>query len=127
MAGDISLFRSSAEYYTAFKRYSVLPQVHLRIGNLQKAWGEINYGFRFPGIAPANEFELLMGIRGGKGNLLRIGTSSYHAIVVRPEFYINNKIGIEPYVGLFGSLFSSSYTDQGGLQGGLNLHYRIHK
>lgn len=126
LAGDISVFRDSGRPLTAFKRYSVLPQFHFRVGNLNNAWGEFNYGFRFPGVSPANEFELLLGIRGDKGNLVRVGTSAFNAIVIRPEFYINDKIGIEPYVGLFGPMIGSSYTDRaGGLQGGLNLHYRI--
>jgi hypothetical protein len=126
--GDISLFRSP-EYsapLTAFKRYSVLPQTHLRFGNLNKFWGEFNLGYRFPGFSPATEFELLLGIRGPNRNLVRVGTSAYHAFVVRPEFYINNTIGIEPYIGLGGSLFSGSYTDRNGFEGGLNLHYRLY-
>jgi hypothetical protein len=127
LAGDISLY-SPYEYskpFTVFRRYSVLPQTHLRIGNLQTVWGEFNYGFRFPGVAPANEYELLLGIRGEKGNALRIGTSAYTAIVIRPEFYINNKFIIEPFAGLFGPMFSNHYMKRMGFQGGVNLHYRI--
>jgi prolipoprotein diacylglyceryltransferase len=127
--GDISLFRPP-EYtapLTIFRRYSVLPQAHLRFGNMNKVWGEFNLGYRFPGFAPATEFEVLLGIRGPKGNLVRFGTSAYHALVIRPEFYINKKFGIEPYVGLGGPLFSGSFTERKGVEGGLNLHYRIYK
>ena len=61
MAGDISLYRpyGSTACFTAFERYSVLPQVHFRVGNHHKTWGEFNYGLRFPGVSPGNEYELL--------------------------------------------------------------------
>jgi len=127
IAGDISLFRpyDYERPFTVFRRYSVLPQAHLRIGNFQKVWGEFNYGYRFPGIAPTNEYELLLGIRGQQGHLVRLGTSTYNAVVIRPEFYINDRFAIEPYVGLMGPLFSEQYTKRIGYQGGVNLHYRI--
>lgn len=129
LAGDISLFGpyDSNKPFTVFRRYSVLPQAHLRIGNLQKVWGEYNYGYRFPGIAPANEYEILLGFRGQKGNLVRIGTAAYSGLVIYPEFFINDKFVIEPYLGLLGPMFSDSYTDNTGIQGGVNLHYRIQK
>ena len=126
LAGDISVFRDSGRPLTAFKRYRVLPQVHFRVGRLNNAWVEFNYGFRFPGTAPANEYELLLGIRGEHGNLVRVGTSAFNAIVIRPEFFVNEKIGVEPYVGFFGPMISNTYTDRaGGFHGGVNLHYRI--
>jgi len=127
-AGDISLFRGEnyAKPFSAFDRYQMLPTVHLRIGNLERTWGEFNYGYRFPGFAPSNEFEMILGVYGYNGNILRLGTSSYHAIVLRPEFNIQNRVIIEPYIGMLGPLFSGTYMDRMGYQGGINLRYRIY-
>jgi len=127
-AGDISLFHGEnyAKPFSTFTRYSLLPMVHLRTGNLEHVWGEFNYGYRFPGFAPSNEFEILLGVHGYNGNILRAGTSSYHALVLRPEFNIQNKVFIEPYIGILGPLFSGSYMNRMGYQGGLNLRYRIY-
>jgi len=125
LAGDISVFRGGYRPFTAFKRYNVLPQVHFRVGNLDKVWSEFNYGFRFPGISPADEYELLMGIKGKKGNSILFGTSAFHALVIRPEIKLSNTIRLEPYAEFFGPLFSGSYIDNSGIEGGLNLHYRI--
>ncbi len=126
--GDISLFRGEGidKPYTAFKRYMALPMVHLRAGNLERVWGEFNYGYRFPGFAPSNEFELLLGVHGNNGHNIRVGTSSFHTLVFRPEFIIQNKIIVEPYIGLLGPLISGGYMDRGGYQGGLNLRYRLY-
>jgi hypothetical protein len=127
--GDISLFRGYVYYkpsFTAFQRYSALPMVHLRAGNLERVWGEFNYCYRFPGFAPSNEFELLLGVNLSNGDIIRVGTSSFHALVFRAECNIQNKFIIEPYIGLFGPLMSGSYVDTGGYQGGLNLRYRLY-
>lgn len=128
LAGEINVFREPNMYSGSLemtKKFNILPQFHFRVGNLNKVWGEFNYGHRFPGVSPANEFDLLLGIRGEKGNLVRFGTSAYHAVVVRPEFYINKIFGIEPYFGFGGPLFSSSFTKRNGIEAGLNLHYQI--
>lgn len=130
MVGDMYLYRDPGYYDTSIplsilKNYSLLPKFHFRVGNLKKTWGEVNYGFKFPGVSPASEFEILMGVRGENGNLVRIGTSAFHAIVIRPKFYIKGNLGIEPYFGLFGPLINESFTDRNGIEAGVNLHYRI--
>ena len=86
-----------------------------------------NYANRFPGFAPANESEILVGFRGPQGNSERLDTSAYNLLIVRPKFYIKNTFGIEPYFGLGGPLFSNSYMWRKGLQAGLNLHYRVNQ
>lgn len=125
LVGDISVYRP--ESYQILEQYNILPQFHLRYGNLKKVWTELNYGTRFPGISPATEFEWLLGIRGKQGNLVRFGTSAQHALVVRPEFYINDNIAIEPFFGIGGAMFSNSFSDRKGIEGGLNLHYMINQ
>lgn len=125
--GDNSVIRGE-DYnapLTLYKRFRLLPMAHLRVGNLNKTWGEFNYAYRFPGFSPANEYEFLIGFRGPQGNSVRIGTAAFSGLVIRPKFYVKNSFGIEPYFGIGGPMFSNSYMNRKGVQAGLNLHFRV--
>lgn len=131
-AGEFSLYNNPEEHYSNVEQFSstlkevqFLPQFHFRLGHLGTVWGEFNYAHRFPGISPASELEFLLGVNIKNGNLLRIGASSYHYLVIRPQFSLNNSIAIEPYIGLGGSLFKSVYSNQSGFEAGLNFHYKL--
>ena len=132
MLGNFSLFHVNPEERSnanspigTLNNYFILPQFHFRLGHLGTVWGEFNYAYRFPGISPASEMEFLLGINFNKGNFLKIGSSSFHYLVIRPQISLNKNLAIEPYFGLGGSLFKSDYLNQSGFEGGINLHYRF--
>lgn len=128
VVGDFNLFSPSQN--TLLKQVTFLPQFHFRLGNLSTVWGEFNLSHRFPGPYPASEIEFLLGIGSKNGNSVRFGVSSYHYLVIRPEFYIKGKLAIEPFIGIGGQLFNNNdhyyeFTDKKGFEGGINLHYWI--
>ena len=125
--GNFNLFNPSQN--TILEQFNTLLQFHFRLGHLSTVWGEFNYNHRFPGTYPASEIEFLLGLSNKKGNSLRIGASSYHYLIIRPQFYIKGNLAIEPFVGIGGSLFKNEsayeFTNDKGFEGGINLHYWI--
>lgn len=125
--GNPLLFRPDFEIPSMINtEYTLLPSIHLRIGNLNKFWVEANYAKRFASISPTSEFEVLAGVRGEKGNIVRFGTSAYQFIVIRPEFHLGNGVYIEPHVGFLGPVYTSNIRGVKGIEAGINLHYRLY-
>jgi hypothetical protein len=110
---------------TLITRYRVYPHFNFRLGRLDKFFGELRYADTPYGTFPASLLNISLGT--GFGNLnkhsLKIGTSSFAAIVIEPQFSLGDHYFIQPYFGAGEALFGN-FTSQSNLQTGLKLSYQ---
>jgi len=112
---------------TLIRRYSVYPQIGIRVGELSTFYGEMNYANNGFGTFPASEFHIAVGSGFGKsnGSSLKIGTGTFALFTIEPTFTIQQKFYINPYLGFGDSMFST-FKEEDNFNAGLRLSYRIY-
>lgn len=112
---------------TIVRRYSVYPQLGIRIGEISTFFGEMNYANNGFGTFPASEFHMAIGSGFGKndGSSLKIGTGTFALFTIEPTFTIQEKFFINPYLGFGDSMFSK-FKEEDNFNAGLRLSYRIY-
>lgn len=128
--GDMALIGTDPTA-TAIKRYSVYPQAYLRIGPLNRFFGELSWARGFPSTFPSNVFQGNIGFPFNRhisnSGVFRIGTSSASGIFFAATIPAGRHLVIEPYIGFLESpvMLIHGYDEAAGSLGSLSLHYKF--
>ena len=115
----------------SMRKNNFSPSVYLRIGCINRFFGEVKVAQQFPTNFPSLGFQTNLGMGFGKhnGGAVRIGTASYAGLFIAPSLPLGKNLIIEPYIGFLRGFhwnyFHWGYEEESNFTGALSLRYKF--
>ena len=141
-AGDLLKQANHPEEQPIHSRSSVEdiyfnPQAYLRLGRLDRLFGELSFLRNFPSSFPDLMFQANLGFSVKYNELnrgvIRLGTSTTTGLFISSAFPVGKYFTLEPYLGTLAPILGADdpldqqYNDDKSTIGSIALHYKFGK
>ena len=129
-----SIYRAES-FWSSVKNTHFYPQAYIRLGRVDKIFGEMSFARNFPSSFPDLVFQTNIGfsVKYNKLNsgVVRLGTSTNTGLFISSTFPIGKYFLIEPYVGfltpVLGAAVPFNQEEDRAKIGSIALHYELAK
>jgi prolipoprotein diacylglyceryltransferase len=141
-AGDLLTQNGSPDTQPARLQTSVedryfYPQAYLRVGRMDRVFGEFSFARNFPSSFPDLAFQASLGVslkyNALNRGVFRLGTSTTTALFISSAFPVGKYFTLEPYFGTLAPLLGADdpldqqYNHDKATVGSIALHYKFGK